>query len=75
MWEISRPFFVFDYFLTFFGLNFLPLLVMALMMKSIEGDCGFFVKFIFYSSVIAFIFGTFWNLVAEVSEMKARGLK
>lgn len=36
LWRTSRPFFVYNYFISFFVLNYLPLLIMAFLMEGME---------------------------------------
>ena len=70
LWRISRYFFVYSYFLAFAGLNFFPLLIMAVMIDAMEDNEGAVFRVIYYIAALAFLIGTIFNLVYEVYEFK-----
>ena len=70
LWRISRTFFVYSYFLAFAGLNFFPLLVMAVMIDAMEVNEGAVFRVIYYIAALAFLIGTIVNFWTEVKEFK-----
>ena len=74
LWRISRDFFVYTYFLEFACLNFLPLLIMAVMIDAMEDDEGIFYRVLYYVAALAFLIGTIINLFTEANEFKNQKL-
>ena len=70
LWRISRSYFVYNYFLTYFFLDFLPVVVMAIMISAMEkSGSGIGVKVVFYIFAALFLIGTFFNVHAEVKQL------
>ena len=62
LWRISHDFFIYNYFLVFACLNFLPLLIMAVMIDAMEYDENVVFRVIYYIAALVFLIGTIMNL-------------
>ena len=61
---------MYSYFLAFAGLNFFPLLIMAVMIDAMEVNEDAVFRVIYYIAALAFLIGTIVNLWTEVTEFK-----
>ena len=49
--------------MTFLFLNFLPVIIMALMISAMENpESGIWTTIVFYAFALAFLLGTIWNV-------------
>lgn len=69
LWRISRIHFVVNYFMTYFVLNFLPLLIMSFLIEAMEASSSILLKVFYNLTATVFFFGTFLILWSEIKEL------
>ena len=74
LWENSREYFIYHYFLPFICIGNLPLFVLALELNWIEGDAGIMTWVVYYITLMVFLFGTAKSAREEIREIKAKKL-
>ena len=76
LWQTSRYYFVYWYFMPFMVLGFIPLLIMAFMLNNmVDGAEDWYTYCGYYTAVSSFTAGTGIHLFSEIQEMRAKKLK
>ena len=73
MWNITRTYFIYWYFLPFLILGFVPLLMMSFSLQSFSNgkeSSSWFVWFMYYGATFLFLVGTIMNISSEIADVK-----
>ena len=78
MWKITRTYFIYQYFLPFLILGFVPLLMMSFSLQSFSNgkeSSSWFVWYMYYGATLLFLVGTIWNIAGEIAEVTRTGFR
>ena len=76
LWNGTRDYFMWFYFLPFLCLNFVPLVMMSFLMKKVEiHETNIGVSILYGTMIVLYLLGVFKLVFEELAELKNKGLK